>query len=46
MQKNERNTDSEGDIKATSTSVQPWGRHTKESHYTFLYAGANLEQVS
>lgn len=42
--KNEKqNIDSEGDIKATSISVQPWGTHTKESHYTFLYIGANLE---
>lgn len=46
MQENDRkhNTDSEEDIKVTSLiAEQPREGHTKKSHYTFLYAGANLE---
>lgn len=42
-EREKHNTDSEGDIKATSISVQPWTTHKKKSHYTVLYAGANLE---
>lgn len=45
MQENERkhNTDSEEDLEVTFIAEQLQEGHTKKSHYTFLYAGANLE---